>query len=387
VRILFTFVGGTGHYEPLVPIARAAVANGHTITVACRASMVPVVEADGFVAVAIGPDVPDLPAIAPLVPIDEAHEEQVMRYGFAGTTARLRAADVVRLCGDDRPDAIVSDEVDFGAVIAAESLGIAHVTVLVLLTGSFARHEVIADALNDVRSAFDLPPDPELVMLRRHLVIAPFPASLRDPTTPLPDTAHLIRPAALGDNTSVAATDSTVAFAEAIDGPTVYFTLGTIFNMESGDLFSRVLAGLRGCRVNVIATVGRQLDPAMFGPQPPHVLIERYIPQATVLPHCDVVISHGGGGSVLGALAYGLPSVLLPMGADQPHNVRRCAQLGVAVVVDPVGATSASIRDAVNEVLNNPSYRQRAQQIAAEIAELPPAATVLPLIEALVSRG
>ena len=38
----------------------------------------------------------------------------------------------------------------------------------------------------------------------------------------------------------------------------------------------------------------RQIAPAEHGPQPAHVTVERFIPQAEVLPHCDLVVSHGG---------------------------------------------------------------------------------------------
>ena len=55
----------------------------------------------------------------------------------------------------------------------------------------------------------------------------------------------------------------------------VYFTLGTVFNLESGDLFARVVAGLRELGVEVIVTVGDGIDPAELGPQPPHVRVER----------------------------------------------------------------------------------------------------------------
>jgi UDP:flavonoid glycosyltransferase YjiC (YdhE family) len=49
----------------------------------------------------------------------------------------------------------------------------------------------------------------------------------------------------------------------AIEGaPSIYFTLGTVFNHESGDLFARVLAGLRELPVNLLVTVGREIDPA-----------------------------------------------------------------------------------------------------------------------------
>lgn len=375
--MLFTFVGGAGHYEPLRPIATCARDAGHQIVVACRPSMVAQVAADGFAVGSIEPDVPDLTAIVPLQRVDEAHEERVLRHGFAGTTARRRATGVLEICTDLRPDIVVSDEVDYGAILAAEVLGIPHVTVLVLITGTFARPDVVGDQLNELRAELGLDADPSLAMLRRHLVVAPFPSCLRDPGFPLPSTARCIRPGSL--HTGAPPID----LSELDDRPTVYFTLGTIFNMESGDLFARVLDGLRQCRVNVVATVGRQLDPATFGPQPPNVRIERFIPQAAVLPACDLVVSHGGSGSVVGALAHGLPSVLLPMGADQPHNARRCAELGVALTLDPVDATAEAVRDAVDALLADGEHRRSAQQIKAEIDELPAARTIIPVLEQL----
>jgi MGT family glycosyltransferase len=165
--------------------------------------------------------------------------------------------------------------------------------------------------------------------------------------------------------------------------PTVYFTLGTVFNVESGDLFERVLAGLRGLPINVIATVGRQIDPEGFGPQPPHIHIERYIGQALILPRCDLVVSHGGSGSVIGALAHGLPSVLIPMGADQPLNAARCADLGVARMLDAVEASPESVREAVSAALADPGYREAAQRIQDEIAALPGPAYAVKLLERL----
>ena len=168
--------------------------------------------------------------------------------------------------------------------------------------------------------------------------------------------------------------------------PLVYFTLGTVFNMESGDLFQRVLAGLRDLPINLIVTVGRDLDPAEFGSQPANVHIERYIAQAALLPHCHLVVSHGGSGSVMGALAHGLPMVLIPLGADQPLNGARCAALGVARVLDAVGATPQVVREAVVRVLEEPTYRQAAERLQAEIAALPTPNQVIRLLEQLVTR-
>ena len=51
MRILFSFAGGVGHFAPLVPIARAAVAAGHTVTFAGRRSVITAIEAEGFTAI------------------------------------------------------------------------------------------------------------------------------------------------------------------------------------------------------------------------------------------------------------------------------------------------------------------------------------------------
>jgi UDP:flavonoid glycosyltransferase YjiC (YdhE family) len=382
VRLLFTFAGGSGHFEPLVPIARAAEAAGHAVAFASQPLLIPAVEAAGFTAFTTGgATFRSEPERLPLLKLDLKREERDLRDGFAIRLARERAAAILALCGTWRPDLLVCDEVDFGAMIAAERLGLPYAAVLVIAAGSFVRPEVVGEALNGVRAEHGLPPDPELTMLSRHLVISPFPPSYRDPAYPLPPTAHSIRPLIPGAAQSAGTPPREVQLSGA---PLVYFTLGTVFNVESGDLFERVLAGLRDLPINVVATVGREIDPAEFGPQPAHIQIARYIPQAQLLPHCAAVISHGGSGSVIGALAHGLPMVLIPMGADQPHNAARCVDLGIARVLDALEATPEDVRAAVAAVLEEPGYRRQAERMRDEIAGLPEPASALPLLERLV---
>jgi len=168
--------------------------------------------------------------------------------------------------------------------------------------------------------------------------------------------------------------------------PVVYFTLGTVYNMESGDLFQRVLAGLRDLPIDLVVTVGPDIDPHGFGPQPANVHVERSVPQAELLPHCHLVVSHGGSGSVLGALAHGLPMVLIPMGADQPLNAARCETLGLARVLDAVAATPRMVREAVSRVLEDPAYRQAAERMRDEIAALPGPEHAVMLFERLATE-
>lgn len=384
MRFLFTFVGGQGHFDPLVPIARAGQDAGHRVDFACRASMVQVVRGAGFGSVvAVGPDVVDLSSVIALPTLEEAHEERVLALGFAEITATHRARDLIALGTEQTPEVIVSDEVDFGALIAAEVLGIPWATVIVLAAGGFARTDLLTAPLNRVRAAFDLPPDPHLEMLSRHLVLVPGPPSFRDPAFGLPPTAVAIQPGSAGGHDGRSS-----PWPARVEGrPRVYVTLGTIFNMESGDLFSRLLDAVADLPADVLVTVGRTLDPATLGPGPPHVTVRPYIPQAAVLDGCDLVVCHGGSGSVIGALTEGVPLVVLPMGGDQPHNARRCATLGVGVTVDAITATPAAIRVAINKVLGDPAYRRRAVALQHEAATLPTASDALALLERLATHA
>ena len=363
MRLLFTFAGGRGHAEPQVPIAHAAERAGHAVAFSGRASVAAELAARGF---AVFPD-PVVPVdtvreIAPLLEPDAAREDAALREGFADRIARERAERILAVCAEWRPDALVCDEVDFGGMIAAERLGLPHATVVVSAAGGFIRAGVVAAPLDAVREAHGLPADPGLAMLGRYLVLAPAPPGFRDPAFPLPPTALAIRPAAL---------DAASALPHLDDGPVVLLTLGTVFNVESGDLFTRLLAGLRALPVQVVATLGPQLDPADLGPQPANVHVAAHIPQAALLPRCDVVVSHGGSGTVIGALAAGVPSIVLPLGADQPLNAARLEALGAGLALSPTRTTPQRIGAAATAVLGAPAYRAAARRLRDECRALP----------------
>ena len=97
--------------------------------------------------------------------------------------------------------------------------------------------------------------------------------------------------------------------------------MGTVWNRNL-DVFRTVIEAVRDEDIALIVTVGRHNDPASLGPQPDNVLVHHYIPQGVLLPRCDAVITHGGSGTTLGALAFGVPLLLLPQGADQ-YSQRR----------------------------------------------------------------
>jgi UDP:flavonoid glycosyltransferase YjiC (YdhE family) len=371
VRILFTFTGGAGHFLPLAPIAAAARARGHEVAFSGQEMMRATVSAAGFAAYdSGGRTLLDAPRRKPLIPLDRAAEAAVIRDTFAGTVGRERAGRLLAVADQWRPDVIVRDEMDFGAAVVAERLGLPHAAVVVLAAGGMVGPDFLAEPLAALRAEHGLAP----AVAHPHLTIAPFPRSFRDPADPLPPSTVHIRPAVL---------EASGAGRPSGGRPRVYFTLGTIFHQESGDLFGRVLAGLRQLDADVVVTVGREIDPAELGPQPAHVRVERFVPQHELLPHCALAVTHAGSGSVIGALAFGVPLLLLPMGADQPHNADRCTALGVGRQLDPLTASPAEVRDAAAELLATPAYREAAARLRAETTALPPADHAAELIAGL----
>jgi UDP:flavonoid glycosyltransferase YjiC (YdhE family) len=103
-----------------------------------------------------------------------------------------------------------------------------------------------------------------------------------------------------------------------------------------------------------------------------------------VLPHCDLVVSHAGSGTFLGALGLGLPQLCLPQAADQFRNSDACVRAGAGIALHPDRATPAAIRDAVSALLVQQTYRTRAAALQAEIEAMPSPAEVIAVLRALV---
>jgi UDP:flavonoid glycosyltransferase YjiC (YdhE family) len=379
MRILFTYIGGLGHFYPLVSLASATAEAGHVVAVAGSGRLTAHIEAAGFEALATSParaidEPPPVRDLTPLPPVDARAAEIEFAENFADKGARRHAAALRDHVRDWRPDVVVRDEADLGSAIAAEVCGLPVATVQVLAAGTLMRPDLISPPIEAVRAEHGLPADPGLAMLTRGLVLSPFPPSFRSPDSPTAGGEFAYRSGARATSASHSA-----------HRPRVYVTLGTVFNSTSGDLFERMLDGLAGIDADVLVTVGRHVDPAEFGPRPGHLRIERFVPQDEALRDADLVVSHGGSGALLGALAHGLPSVLIPLGADQPHNAIRAAELGLALTLDAAAVTPGQIRGAVRTALADEDMAERSRRVADEIAALPDVEATVPLLEALAA--
>ncbi|QIQ07009.1 hypothetical protein HA039_19415 [Streptomyces liangshanensis] len=172
---------------------------------------------------------------------------------------------------------------------------------------------------------------------------------------------------------------------------TVYVTLGTGHGNLPGVLETMVRA-LHGERVNVVATVGTNGDPARFAGQPPYVRIERYVPQKRLLPYVDLVVCHAGAGTVLGAVAHGLPLVVAPLAADQYDIAAQVVRARVGLLADPGEAANAgglsadAVRHAFRTVTGDEGFRERAAVVAGEIAAMPGPGEVVDRLVAYAGR-
>jgi MGT family glycosyltransferase len=230
---------------------------------------------------------------------------------------------------------------------------------------------VVGPAWDRLRADHGLPPDPGGVALGGTVALVPAPRSFRDPSRGWGSSRHAVRPPIL---------DEVVRHPPG-DRPFVYATLGTVFNVESGDLLARLADALGRLDADALLTIGPGIDPAELGDVAPNVRVAPFVPQRDVLGRCDAVVCHGGSGTLVAALSLGVPVVVLPMGADQPDNADRCEELGVGASLDPVTADAAEIARAVAAVLGDPGVRDAASRLADEAAAQPPLDRLPALLE------
>lgn len=386
LRVLFTTNGFDGHFQPLTPFARGLQERGHTVSFATPPYFVPAIEAAGFQGLPFGNQPPPDELFETIGPVMArlSHAEQISymrQWFFLGEQKRQDIHDILALIEDWKPDLLVRDEIEFGGCVAAERAGLPHASVQVSVSGQIRELRAVSPPrLAALRAEVGLPPDDKLASFERYLVLAPFPPGLRRSDAFVPPTLQSIQPAPVEQNEA----QQPPAWLQARAGrPLIYTSLGTIFNNRT-DIFERILMGLRDEPIELIITVGRDGDPTRFGPQPPNVHIERFIPQNLLYPHCAAAVIHGGSGTMMGALQYGVPLVVIPLGADQPGNAQAAHAAGVACVLDPAQMTAEDVREAVSKILTQSAYRDGACRIQAEIAELPPFTHGLHLLEQLV---
>jgi UDP:flavonoid glycosyltransferase YjiC (YdhE family) len=384
MRALFASTRGAGHFNPIVPFARAFECGGHEVLFAGPPALSEAVEGAGFEFWQFDPPPEDeLGAIwarVPELPPEEANDVVVREiFGRLNTTAALPR--LCEACEEWRPDVVVRDPNEYGSALAAELYGVPHARVAIGLASTEELGlGIAASAIDPIRRELGLPSDPAADVLRRSPYLSLFPATLDEGLQP--DTQRFRDPA--WEEPPGELPDWWPARA---DEPLVYVTFGSVAGSfpQALPVYGVALEAVADLPVRVLLTVGRELDLDALPPSPDNVRIERWVPQQDVLGHAATAVVHGGSGSTLGALAAGVPLVVVPLFADQPQNARRVAEVGAGMAVEPnrddVEATVGPLREAIRSVLDEPSYGERARALADELRAQRAVDDVLALFE------
>jgi UDP:flavonoid glycosyltransferase YjiC (YdhE family) len=168
--------------------------------------------------------------------------------------------------------------------------------------------------------------------------------------------------------------------------PVIHVTQGTIDTSDLGRLIAPTLAALASEDILVVVTTGGRPPSAVPGKLPANARIEAFIPYDRLLPNVDVMVTNGGYGGVQYALSHGLPLVVAGEGEDKPDIAARVAWSGAGINLRTGRPSAAKVLAAVRRTLTEPSFRERARAIQAEMASYDAVTTVADTLEQLAGR-
>lgn len=361
MKVVVASLPAYGHLYPMMPLALALQRAGHEVLVAAG---------DGF-GDGLGEGLPGrrIPGAVPgwtmtdstsrvhaaLNALGRPPDEEVAITLFLRECAP-HVVDVMReQLARVRPDLVVLEQTNLGALMAAHAVGCRVVVFGVVGWGSRwsrvyrATAEVVGTRAEDLATAF----------------IDSQPAFLAEPGAQPPFPSLAVRPTAWAPDAGVVPE----WLLHARGAPRAYVTLGTVFG-EAG-LLAATASEVAQAGCEVLAVTGPDVDPTALGELPAAVHVARFVPQARVLSLVDVVVHHGGSGTVIGSLEHGLPQVVLPQGADQFWNADHLAAHGASRTVPP-GSPAGSVARAVAAVTEPGSPERRAAvRLGAVVAAMP----------------
>jgi MGT family glycosyltransferase len=392
--LLLTAWDGAGAVPPLMSVTRALVGRGHAVRVLADPVLRREVEAAGaeHISWTRAPHRKTRSLETLFINDWGPTGFGAMRDNLAVGPAAAFAADVREELERRPADAVLTELLLFGPVIAAEALGVPCVVLnptinivpvegvppfgpgflpatteeererdRVVLEQAVADWDEALPALNNARAGQGLPPLAHVLDQGRsvaRVLIMSSPAF--DFVGPLPPTVKYVGPRLddvndCGDWTSPPG-----------DDPLVLVALSSDFQ-DQEDVLRRAVAAMGSLPVRAVVTTGRGIDPKSVD-APANVEVHRLAPHRRILQEAAAVVTHCGHGTTIKALAAGVPLVCLPMGRDQFDIGARVVHRGAGVRLDPASSPDV-IAAALREVLDNPTYREAAGQIADAISE------------------
>ncbi len=146
------------------------------------------------------------------------------------------------------------------------------------------------------------------------------------------------------------------------DQPLLYISLGSVAVPQS-EFFKLCFEAFAEQPWQVVLSIGKLLDPTTLGPVPDNFLLSPYVPQLEILPRTHIFVTHAGANSVIESMYYGVPMVLIPQQPEQQLHAQRVVDMGLGVMLGKDTMSAATLREAVERVAQDPTYRERMQQM------------------------
>ncbi|HTW18021.1 MAG TPA: glycosyltransferase [Nocardioides sp.] len=388
MRVLVASTAGSGHFGPLVPVAHACREAGHEVAVAAPESFAAEVADAGLEHRPFADVPPDaLGAVMGRLPgmsMEEANRTVVAEV-FGRLDAQAALAGATATVEEWRPDLVLREPVEFGSLAAALCAGVPHAVVAVGVAALMEQvGAMVAPSLAELDTLAGLPLGSCSAAARTAPTLSSVPTVLDDVRPSDAEHAgpvHRYRaPAASGDG------GLPEAWGDP-DQPLVYVSFGSVAAAlpPFAGIYPAVLEALAEEPVRVLLTTGRGVAVDTLT-VPPNTRVEQWWPQADVLPYAAAVVGHGGFGTTMAALAAGVPQVVLPLFAmDQFVNADHVAAVGAGLTVAGGPAAAGELPAALALVLHDGDYRAAARTVADQMAQLPPVADVVPVLEQVAS--
>jgi UDP:flavonoid glycosyltransferase YjiC (YdhE family) len=387
MQILFAATPAFGHVLPLLPLARAFKARGHQVGFATAPGMTPLIEPEGFELFPAGPmsDVlfGEVARRSGADPAADPTPEGVAEF-FSGVRLDLGADEALAAARGFAPDLIVSEMMDTIGPFVATALGAPLAT---LAFGPAVPQDFLAPmtALAAPRYAERGLTPPALMPSGRWLLDT-CPPSLQFTGVRQPGERIALRPeahqGAAPDAPAGAAGQA--AALPAGSRPRVLVTFGTFFADPA--VVGPLLKSLAGLDVDLSSTLGLDGKAEDYDLDPRRVELVPFVPMAQLLDGVSAVVTHGGAGTTLAALARGIPMIMVPQGADQFIQAERVAASGAGLALTPDRYTPDAAAQALGRVLNEPGFAEEARRISDEIAAMDSPEVVAERLEAALTE-
>ncbi len=181
---------------------------------------------------------------------------------------------------------------------------------------------------------------------------------------------------------SVRSTDAEWELPESLaeaEGPLVYLSLGSLGSADV-ELMRSLIAGLADAPYRVIVSMGPQHQQLELAA---NMVGEEFLPQASILPMVDVVVTHGGNNTVTECLHFGKPMVVLPLFWDQYDNAQRVDETGFGVRLATYEHEPAELRAAIDRLLDDAALADHLDAVSRRLRATPGTERAADLIEAL----